>query len=110
MLLRSLDGCRNQRWRGNKNRFGNADIDREGHHRSTRDSPLDIDGVIIGRESAEGWAWRGRRRADMYVRERRDCGVIEIFRVDVTKWRLNEAPEKGGSAQDCARCPHDFLC
>ena len=110
MLPRSLDGCRNERWSRNKNRLGNTEIDREGDRGRPRDAPFDIDGVIIGCESAKRRTWRGRRRADVYVRERRRRGVIKIFWVDVKKGRLNEAPEKGGSAQNCARCPHDLLC
>jgi hypothetical protein len=109
-LLGSLDRRGDERWRGNINRFGNAEIDRERDRGSPRDAPFDIDGIVIGRECANGWAWRSRRRADVYVRERRRRGVIEIFRMNMEKGCLNEAQEKGGSTENCARCPHDFLC
>ena len=109
-LLGNLDRRGDEGWSGNQNRFANTEIDRVRNRRRSCDAPLDIDGVIIGCESAKHWAWRGRRRADVYVGEGSGCGVIKIFRVNVQKGRLNEAPDKGGSAQDCAGCSHDFLC
>jgi hypothetical protein len=105
----SLDRRRDERWSGNQNRFANTEIDREGDRGSSRDAPHDIDGVIVGCESAKRRTWRGGRRVDVHVRERRGRGVIEIFRVDVKKGRLQETPEKGGSAQNGARYPHDCL-
>ena len=109
-LLGSLDRSRDEGWRWNDNRFGDAEIGSDGDSGNLSDAPFDIDGIVIGRVSVEGWASGGRHRVNVRVRRRRGSRMIQILRVNVEKWRLNEAPEKGGSAENCARCPHDYLC
>jgi hypothetical protein len=108
MENRDYDGSR--RRRRPLNGLQDSEIESERYRGRPQRVPRDIDGVIVGCVSIDGGGGRGRHFVKMQVHERRSCRMIQILGVNVKEGRLDQAPEKGDSAQDCARCPHEYVC
>jgi hypothetical protein len=87
--------------------FGSLKIEMEDGCVRLIDGPLDINGIIVRRVRRKRRArWRlGHTHVHVHGRCWR---MVVVLDVDVQKRRLQKAPKKDRSAQNCAGCPHEF--
>ena len=74
-----------------------------------RDGPRDVDFVVIGRIRTDGQTSSRQCLMPMHVHRRRRGLVLEFFRVNMVKRRLDEPPQEGDYAENDAAGSHDFF-
>jgi len=90
-LLRRANWRRDRHRSWNSNRFTNSEVNGQRDRRNAGDAPFNIDCIVVGGETAEHRSGRRRCQTHVHVCGRRAGGMIEVFRMDVKKWRFEEA-------------------
>jgi hypothetical protein len=71
-------------------------------------APQHVDGIIVRRKRRDARSRSPGEARKMNVLRAGILPVVEVFGVNVKKWRLREAPEERSYTEDGARCSHSL--